>query len=78
MKCSCCGRRKRIREVFETVSDEVNICVDCGQLLYKIKEAERERNDIQKNEYMNEIVKRSSKKGSEEFISWFNSEYFKE
>ena len=77
MKCSCCGRRKKFREVFESVSDELNICVDCGQILYKIKEAEREGNDDIRNEYLNDIRKRSSEKGSEEFITWFDSEYTK-
>lgn len=77
MKCSCCGRRKKFREVFETISDELNICVDCGQILYKIKEAEREGNDDIRNEYLNDIRKLSSKKGSEEFISWFDSKYTK-
>ncbi len=77
MKCSCCGRRKRIGEVFETVSDELNICVECGQMLYRIKEAEREGNDDIRNEYLDEIKKRSLKKGSEAFLSWFDSEYIR-
>jgi len=77
MKCSCCGRRKKFREVFESVSDDLNICVECGQLIYKMKDAEREGDNDLRDEYLNEISKRSSKKGSEEFMEWFDSEYVK-
>ena len=73
MRCSCCGRKKRFSEVFESVSDNINLCVDCGQLIYRMKDAEKEGKDTLKKEFIQDVKERMSKHGSEEFKNWFNS-----
>ena len=48
MRCSCCGRKKKMFESFENIGKGGYICVDCSDILYRIHDAVTEK---QKEEY---------------------------
>lgn len=78
MKCSCCGRKKKLMESFENLGEGGDVCVDCSDLLYRIHDAVSEK---QKEVYyksvksINEYI--DKKKASEEFEKWFKDNYLK-
>lgn len=43
MKCSCCGRKKKLMDSFENLGGRVDVCVDCSDLLYRIHDAVSEK-----------------------------------
>lgn len=78
MKCSCCGRKKKMFESFEDIGQGGNICVDCSDILYRIHDAVTEN---QKEEYeakvysVKDYIK--AKKSTNEFESWFYDDFIK-
>ena len=61
MKCSCCGRRKRVFESFENIdylNNKMNICGSCSGLVYAIRGAIREKDEKAIAELYNEICKK--------------------
>jgi len=75
MKCDCCGRRKRLFEVFEPVSYKgktINLCVDCCTLVYKIRDAQKYGNLPENAELIKKV---REKKSTQVFDSWFEAQY---
>ena len=72
MRCDCCGRRKRLFESFaevKTGKKNLNLCVDCNDLFYKLRDAAAEDNKQEFDNVMAELNKRM-KKSSTELESW--------
>lgn len=72
MLCDCCGRKKKLFESFAAVEYkglQINLCVDCNDLAYKVRDAANEQNI---NNYENHIAEwqKRTKKPSEIFLSW--------
>jgi len=78
MKCSCCGRKKKLLESFENLTQNVDVCVDCSDIMYKICDAKKEK---KKDEYKSHVkaIKEfeDKKKSSEDFIKWFKEDFMK-
>ncbi len=78
MKCSCCGRKKKLMESFENIGEGGDVCVDCSDLLYRIHDAVTEK---QKDVYDQNIKSINNfidkKKASEEFGKWYKDNYLK-
>lgn len=78
MKCSCCGRKKRLLESFENLGEGGDVCVDCSDLLYRIHDAvtEKQKDVYDQNiKLINNFI--DKKKASEEFGKWFKDNYLK-
>lgn len=73
MKCDCCGRRKKLFESFERISNNLNVCVDCSTLLYKYKDSKNEETQDNSDEIKKLIEDRKKQKASKEFNKWFES-----
>lgn len=72
MVCDCCGKKKKLFESFASVRYEqtqINFCVDCNDLAYKIRDDANEQNGDSYEKHLNEWKKRA-KKPSEIFLSW--------
>ena len=72
MNCDCCGRKKKLFESFAKISEkniEINLCVKCNDLMYKIRDA---YNDGDKEKYKdyNNIIDNHKKDSKNEFIEW--------
>ena len=75
MECDCCHRRKMFYESFaflETEDDKMNLCVDCNNLLYKLRDYANEGNREKFYEHLKQLEKRQ-KKPSSIFASWLKS-----
>lgn len=71
MNCSCCGRRKKLFESFETITHDINVCVECSTLLYKLRDCKNEKNEKESDKCLKLIKKRMSNKSSKKFEEWF-------
>ena len=63
MVCDCCGRRKKIFESFAAVKygqTQMNFCVDCNDLAYKIRDDANEQNSDSYEKHLKEWKKRAS------------------
>ena len=72
MKCECCGKRKGLLESFATIESldgKANVCVDCNDLLYKLRDAANEGDPECYNESKRALQKRK-RKPSERFNKW--------
>lgn len=78
MKCSCCGKKRRLFESFENIGAGGAVCVRCSDILYRIHDA---KTDNQKEEYnlkLNEVNKYIGQgKASSEFKIWFLNDFMK-
>lgn len=48
-RCDCCGRRKKFFESFahlQTDNESLWLCVDCNDLLYKMRDAASDNNRV--------------------------------
>ena len=71
MKCDCCGKKKGLLESFEKVKTEhgnLNLCVTCSNLLYKIRDAAHDENQDEYNALLDELRIRSHKQWFESFL----------
>ncbi|WP_054740634.1 hypothetical protein [Cellulosilyticum ruminicola] len=68
MKCTCCGRKKKLLESFEELEKDINICVECSKVLYKYQDAVKEKNVEESNKLFAEI---KAKKNEKKFVDWF-------
>ena len=78
MKCSCCGRKKKLFESFENIGKGGNVCVDCSDILYRIHDAvsEKQMEEYQlRIEEVNGYIKKN--KNSETFKVWFENDFIK-
>lgn len=74
MKCDCCGKKKGLLESFEKVKTEhgnLNLCVTCSNLLYKIRDAAHDENQDEYNALLDELRIRS-KNETPAFEKWFD------
>lgn len=72
MVCDCCGRKKKLFESFATVQikgGQLNFCVDCNDLAYKVRDDANEMNKDGYNLHLEQWKKRA-KKPSENFVEW--------
>ena len=75
MKCSCCGRKKKLFESFESIGKGGNVCVDCSDLLYRIHDSVTEKNKEEYQLRKKAIEAYFIKKSSNEFMTWFETDY---
>ena len=75
MRCSCCGKRKKLFESFEKITQEVNVCVQCSTLLYKLKDSLADNNNELAEQIMEKIKQAANSTASPHFTSWFNGKY---
>ena len=68
MKCSCCGKKKKLFESFEDLDKDICICVNCSKILYKYQDAIKDKDFEQAKEILKEI---DLKKGEKKFTEWF-------
>lgn len=72
MVCECCGRRKRLFESFAKIKSgefEINLCVECNDLMYKIRDAYESDDEISAKTYIAHIDKHRQK-SSKAFKKW--------
>ena len=75
MKCSCCGRKKKLFESFENIGKGREVCVDCSDILYRIHDAVSEKNSEEYDANKKKIEAFFSKQASKEFKDWFKNDY---
>lgn len=72
MVCDCCGRKKKLFESFAAVkykAIQMNFCVDCNNLAYKVRDDANEMNIDDYKLHLNQWKKRA-KKPSKNFTEW--------
>ena len=72
MVCDCCGRKKKLFESFAVVKHkqaQMNFCVDCNDLAYKVRDDANEQNRDNYEKHLKEWKKRA-KKPSVTFLLW--------
>ena len=72
MTCDCCLRRKKMLEsyaIIKTKSGVINLCVECNDLEYKIRDDADENNEEQFELHKNAIEERG-KKAKSNFKIW--------
>ena len=72
MNCSCCGRKKKLFESYETIDNNINICIDCSQLLYRIRDASNAHDFSTVSLLKKQLSQKSANKMSDDFQSWYN------
>jgi hypothetical protein len=74
MVCDSCGRKKKLFESFVAVKGKkevYNLCSDCNDALYKLRDSANDGNQDQFNENL-ECIKKREKKPSEKYLVWKN------
>lgn len=78
MRCTCCGRKKKLFESFENLGKGGAVCVDCSDIMYRIHDAfiekQKEEYDLQVKAVNNYIQQR---KASVDFVKWFEDDFMK-
>jgi protein-arginine kinase activator protein McsA len=72
MVCDCCQKRKKLFESFAAINHnntQINLCAECNDLAYKLRDAANEHKKDDFNKYLNEWKKRL-KKPSNSFLYW--------
>ncbi len=72
MTCDCCKRKKKMLESFavvQTNEGSINLCVECNDLLYKIRDNAKgkDRNKYEKNAV---LLEERSKNATSSFLKW--------
>lgn len=74
MKCDCCGRRKKLLESFANIEIEngsLNLCVECNDLAYKVRDAADEHNKEEFKKYLKQWEKRENSP-CDKYLNWKN------
>lgn len=74
MVCDCCGKNKKLFETFariKTDTIELNLCVKCNDLMYKIRDAYNE-DDEDTFEKCNDTINKHCEKSKPKFLKWKN------
>ena len=76
MKCSCCGKKKKLFESFEDLGKGGNVCVSCSDIMYRIHDAVTSNNkaDYQNNKILIDNLIQN-KKASKDFEIWFRTDF---
>lgn len=64
MVCDCCGKKKKLFESFAAIkidSGNLNLCVECNDLAYKIRDDANEKNKELFDKHLQEWNKRAEK-----------------
>lgn len=72
MVCECCGRKKRLFESFAKIKSgefEINLCVECNDLMYKIRDAYEADDENSAKTHIAKIEKHRQK-SSKAFKKW--------
>lgn len=78
MKCSCCGRRKKIMESFEDLGAGGSVCVECSDILYRINDAVAKKEKSIYEEKVNQIKSYTKEnKAAAEFQNWFAEDFLR-
>lgn len=78
MKCSCCGRKRKIMESFENIGKGGSVCAECSDILYRIHDAVTEKDKMTYDEKVNLIkANRNENKSTNEFEKWFMDDFLK-
>lgn len=70
MKCSCCGKAKKLFESFEKLDKNVSICVECSKELYKYQDSKHDKNEVAAAKILGKIKKEGN---SPEFTKWLGT-----
>lgn len=78
MKCSCCGRKKKLLESFENIGKGGSVCVDCSDILYRIHDAVTEKN-LEEYQSRKKSIEDyfQKKKATDAFKVWFYEDFIK-
>ena len=78
MKCACCGRKKRLFESFENLGKDLDVCVDCSDMMYRIQDAYKDNNKTEFDAQVKELKTYSErKKATQIFEKWFEEDFLK-
>lgn len=78
MRCSCCGRKRKVLESFENIGKGGSICVECSDILYRIHDAVTEKDKKTYDEKIGLIkANMKEKKSADEFEKWFVDDFMK-
>lgn len=72
MVCDCCGKKKKLFGSYAAVATkqgQLNFCVDCNDIAYKVRDAANERNRAEYEKQM-AIWDKHARKPSSAFIEW--------
>lgn len=72
MRCDCCGKRRGPFQSFaaiEAKSGQINLCSDCNDLAYKMRDAVRYGKEDAYRE-SKEALTRREKKPTERYLEW--------
>lgn len=75
MVCDCCLKKKKLFESFAAVQTDqgiMNLCVDCNDLAYKIRDDANEKRREEYDKHIIELEKRA-KKPKDIFVNWKSS-----
>lgn len=70
MKCSCCGRTKKLFESFEELDATVSVCVECSKKLYKYQDSKHDKNEEEATMILKKI---KGGHNSPEFTKWLKA-----
>ncbi len=73
--CECCGKKEGFRKSHERITHENDtfyLCVDCSQIVYKIKDKVIEKNQSLADELATKFLS-LAKSPSEALLSWFDN-----
>lgn len=72
MICDCCGKKKKRFESYAELRYQdsiLNLCVDCNDLAYKVRDDAHDNNKVLFEKHLTEWEKRAKKK-SKLFAKW--------
>ena len=72
--CECCGKREGLGKSHERITfknTSFHLCVDCSQIIYKMKDAVTDKNQTLANELAQSFIS-IPKSPSESLKNWFN------
>lgn len=72
MVCDCCNKRKKLFESYAVVQAQggiINLCAECNDLAYKIRDDANAGDKAQFEEHLQAIEKRG-KKAKAKFMKW--------
>ena len=75
MNCDCCLKKKRFLESYEAIKTDrgtMNLCVDCTNLVYKIRDDYKAKDKEKYEKNLKELKKRG-KKAKPIFSLWLDS-----
>lgn len=72
MLCDCCRKRKKLFESYALIptnKGSIHLCVECNDLLYKLRDASHDNNLKEYRELKKKLLAKH-KKSSAAFVQW--------